>query len=114
MCPYYILYGMTYDEYWNGDPWMTRTYAELYRIRQNQENSMLWVQGIYIYKAFETVMANSFRDKGKPPVQYLDKPLDIFPKTQEQIEAEQEQQQRKIAEMFTEWGKRFNEQHKEE
>lgn len=93
---------------------IARYYREAYEARQEQENFNAWLNGLYVYKAFETVMANAFSPKGTPPVKYLDKPLDLFKKNEKQEEAEVEQQQIAIANMFTAWGKRFNANHTEE
>lgn len=80
-----MLYGMTYEQYWFGDPWMVRAYAQYYLLKRRAMNEELWLQGIYTANAFQTVLGNAF---GKKKLKYLEKPLEIFEKT----EAEKEQE----------------------
>ena len=82
-----MLYGMTYEEFWNGDPWMTRAYAQAYLLKRRMMNEELWLNGVYTANAFQTVLGNAF---GKKRLKYLEKPLEIFEKT----EAEKEQEAR--------------------
>ena len=89
----YIAYGMTYEQYWYGDPWMVRAYAQAYLIKRKVENENMWIMGSYIANAFGTVLANSF---GKKKVDYLKKPMDIFPKTEAEQKAEIREERRKL------------------
>ena len=91
----YMTYGMTYEQYWYGDPWMTRAYAQAYLMKRKVENENMWIMGSYIANAFGAVIANSF---GKKRVEYLKKPLDIFPKTEAEKKAEVREQKRKLIE----------------
>lgn len=108
LCPHYMLYGMSYKEYWYGDPWSLKAYKTAYLLRQRQENTMLWLQGAYTLDAFSTVIANSFSKKGTPPKKYMEKPLDIFPKTKAEEEAEMEQKQKELIQKLTAWKKTFD------
>ena len=38
--------GMTYNEYWYGDPLMVRDYYRAFRIRRKQEDERMWLQGL--------------------------------------------------------------------
>ena len=91
-----MLYGMTYDEYWFGDPWMVRAYAQYYLLKQRKKNEELWLSGIYMMDAFGVVLGNAF-DKRKH--KYMDKPLDIFEKT----EAEKKQEIREERQKLINW-----------
>jgi len=54
----------------------------------------MWLEGIYMVDAFQTVIANAF---GKKKLKYMDKPLDIFEKTEAEKQAEiREERQRLI------------------
>lgn len=108
LCPYYMLYGMTYDEYWYGDPWRLKVYKEASMLRDRKENTMQWLMGIYTNHAVSVAIANAFRRKGSPPIKYLEKPLDIFPKTEAEEKAEQEQKQKEIIQKLSAWEKMFN------
>lgn len=84
---------MTYEQYWYGDPWMTRAYAQAYLLKRKIENENMWIMGAYVTNAFATVLANSF---GKKKTDYLKKPLDLFPKTEAEQKAEIREERRKL------------------
>ena len=84
LCPIYIAYGMTYEQFWFGDPWIARSYREAYVERRKEENTRDWLQGAYIYNAVSTALANAFRKKGTKTVDYLEEPFRIFPLTKEE------------------------------
>ena len=44
-------YGMSYDQYWNGDNEMPRMYRMAFLQRMEHENQMAWLQGMYVYQA---------------------------------------------------------------
>jgi hypothetical protein len=91
-----MLYGMTYEQYWFGDPWMARAYAQYYLLKRRARNEEMWLQGIYNANAFQTVLGNAF---GKQKLKYFEKPLDIFEKT----EAEKEQEAREERQKLINW-----------
>lgn len=93
LCPMYIAYGMTYEQYWYGNPWMTRAYAQAYLLKRKVENENMWILGAYMSNAFGSVISNAF---GKRKVEYLKKPLDIFPKTEAEQNAEIREERRKL------------------
>ena len=37
-CPIYMSYGMSYDDYWNGEPRMCKFYKEAYDIRRKRDD----------------------------------------------------------------------------
>ena len=54
----------------------------------------MWLQGLYIYNAFQAVIGTAF---GKSKVQYEQKPLDVYPKTKfEQAQEKAEKKQKLI------------------
>jgi len=85
--------GMSYDEYWYGSPYLIQVYAKAEEHRQAKLNQDLWLQGLYNYKAFSSVM-DAFSwglngCKGKKPDGYIEKPLPIT-----KLEQEVEKQER--------------------
>lgn len=54
-CPYYMSIGMTYDQYWYGDVRMTEVFRNAHKIRMEEQNQMLWLQGQYVYNAICSV-----------------------------------------------------------
>ena len=93
VCPYYMLYGMTYDQFWFGDPLMAKAYKEMHNLKRKQRNEEMWVNGMYQLTALNVALHNAF-DKHK--IEYLKKPLDIFPKSEAEIEAEKRQERQKL------------------
>ena len=89
LCPYYLAIGMTMDEYWDAAPHLARWYRQAHKMRVEQKNQELWLQGLYVFNAFGVVLANAFPKKGATEHKYLEKPIDLFPKpgepTQEEI-----------------------------
>lgn len=83
---------MTYDQYWYGDVWMVKAFREADRLRKEQMNTELWLQGLYYYDAVCCALQNAFRKKSDPPAKYPMEPYDIFPKemTREEREAQEE------------------------
>lgn len=103
--------GMSYEDYWRGDPEMARAYREAHKLRIKMKNEELWLQGLYIYNALEVTLANAFAKKGASKHKYLEKPLDILPKTEDEQEKERKEAQEKITAqlkaMQAGWKKRY-------
>lgn len=89
------VYGMPYNEFWHGDPWLAASYRKAYVERRKAENTRDWLQGAYFYNAITAAMANAFRKKGAQPVNYLEEPFQIFPLTAEE-KAEKQAKEEKI------------------
>ena len=102
--PYYLSIGMTAEQYWEGDPTLTRYYRKADEIRKERRNEELWLQGMYIYEALCDVspVLHAFAKKGTKPQPYSERPYAI---TKEQHERIEEEKERKIAEK----GKKFME-----
>lgn len=92
MCPVYMAYGMTYDDYWHGDMEMAKAYREAYKIKQKQENAYAHRQGAYFYEAIVKGIANTF---GKSKDFYTEYP---YPLTEEEKEKQEEIKEIKIYE----------------
>ena len=92
--PIYIgVYGMTYEQFWLGDPWIAWYYRKAYMERRKAENHRDWLLGAYVYKAISTAIGNAFRKKGQRPEDYLAEPFPIFPLTKEEQEAKELREQ---------------------
>lgn len=102
VCPYYLSIGMTYNQYWHGDPEIAVHFRKAEQIRNDKRNQEMFWQGAYIYQALCAVspVLHAFAKKGTQPNPYLDEPL---PLTKKQA---QEQAQRRYQEKV----KRFQEQ----
>ena len=112
--PFYLAIGMSYAEYWEGDPVLAQYYRKAYRLKQEEENQRAWLQGLYMYDAMTTALHNALRGMGKnppPPKSYAKEPYDLFKKekTAEEKAIEVEKEQEKAAlwmEQFVQRNKR--------
>ena len=100
ICPYYMLYGMTYEQFWYGEPWMAKAYKDKHNLERRQRNEEMWVNGIYQLSALGVALHNAF-DKNK--IKYMSEPLDIFPKTEAEKEAEKRDERQKLIEWLNMW-----------
>lgn len=98
---------MTADEYWSASPYLAEAYRKAHELRNEQINQQLWLQGLYIFNAVEVAVYNAFRKEGTRPKKYIDKPLDIGPKTEAQKEKEAEEERQKIVDQLNEWQRRW-------
>ena len=69
-------WGMSYDEFWHGEPGRINYYKKAYDIRKEIRNNELWLQGLYIYKALMATSGYTFGMKNDPP-KYYEEPLAI-------------------------------------
>ena len=70
--------GMTYEQYWYGDPLMVRAFYEADKIRQRRINETAWLQGAYVYRALMASVGNMTRKRGTRAIEYPDQPAEIF------------------------------------
>lgn len=99
-CPMYIVYGMTYEQFWFGDPWMVKAYREAHLLKRKMLNEELWIAGMYNYNGFGAVIATAF---GKHREDYLKKPLNLFPKTETERKAEEREKKHRLIRALTQW-----------
>ena len=93
-CPFYMSIGMSYTEFWEGDIYLPNFYMDAYKQKaereQKQMNTAAWLNGLYMKRAYEIVMANMFSKPGTPPYDYYKEPIGSEEhKTIEQKESEQ-------------------------
>ena len=74
LCPYYLAMGRTYNEYWNGDCEMVKAFRKAKRLRNEEENYRLWLQGVYVYEALCCVVPALQAFNPKQPRPYPSKP----------------------------------------
>ena len=91
--PFYLAIGMSYAEYWEGDPILARYYRKAYHIKQEEINNNAWLQGMYIYDAVSTALHNALRGfgKNKPPAKdYAKQPYEFKNKVKTEAEKAKE------------------------
>lgn len=74
--------GMTYEQYWDGSPFLAVTYRKAYNLRRQIDNEQAWLQGLYVFDAFAVCLANAFAKRGAKKQNYIEKPIDILPLTE--------------------------------
>lgn len=86
--------GMTYDEFYNGKPWLAKAYRDAYRKRLEEQNTMLWIQGMYVYHSIGDYI-QFYNPFVKQPMagDYMQKPIPINEKIREKQELEKMDEQ---------------------
>lgn len=109
MCPFFMAIGMSYEEYWNEDCWIASYYLKAYKIKREQQNEILWLQGVYIYEALCDVspVLHAFSKKGTKPSPYPKEPYDLFKKKEKEVITQEvvEKEREKAYEFFLNWSK---------
>ena len=97
--PFYLAIGMSYAEYWEGDPKLTQYYRRAYQIRQEEINNNAWLQGMYVYDAVSTALHNALRGKNSKARDYAKQPYEFNKrnKTEQEKAKEVEVEQEKAA-----------------
>lgn len=108
-------YGMTYDQYWNGDVYAHKAYKEAHKMKLREINSLAHLQAAYIYEALCNASSLFRGMKPSKPHPFRTEPFDIFP---EDVEARKEKEARekyeRIREKVAAFAKELNKKnHKE-
>lgn len=76
LCPIFMSYGMSYDEFWYGSPYRAKFYLEAHKLKIKQKDEDMWMQGMYIYEALCDVspILHAFSKKGTKPLPYSKEP----------------------------------------
>lgn len=115
LCPIYMSYGMTYDEFWHSDAYRAAFYREAHKLKIRQKDEELWIQGMYIYEAFCDVspILHAFSKKGTKPLPYAEKPyMSSAPslKTKEENDKEKENARLVAQVHFDNWARAVKKQ----
>jgi hypothetical protein len=88
--PFYLAIGMSYAEYWAGDPILARYYRKAYLIKQEEQNNAAWLQGMYFYDALSTALHNALRGKTTTAREYAKEPYNFKHKAKTEAEKAKE------------------------
>ena len=88
--PFYLAIGMSSAEYWEGDPSLTRYFRKAYKIKQDENNTNAWLQGVYIYDAVSTALYNALRGKNSKAAEYAKQPYNLGNKEKSELEKAKE------------------------
>lgn len=110
LCPIFMSYGMSYDEYWHSSPYRAKFYLQAHKQKIKQKDEEMWMQGMYIYEALCDVspILHAFSKKGTKPLQYRSKPMseeikDMKTEKEKDIEIQNERLKARI--FFEKWAK---------
>lgn len=81
--PYYLSIGMTYEQFWDGDPELVRAYRKAEDIRTHRRNWEMWLNGRYIYDSVMRLIPSLNMWKPKEPIAYMDEPYPLNKKEYE-------------------------------
>ena len=105
---------MTYEQFWDGDPWMVRAYQKADEIKQERENQAAWLHGLYIYEAIADLspILRSF-SKARKPEPYPTEPYPLNTSISKRRVAEKEEEERKkndqmFIDYMNAWANRVN------
>ena len=102
LCPVYMAYGMSYNDYWYGNPRMVVAYRKAHELDIKRRNEEMWLQGLYNFEAFSTALSNiHFDNKHHKINRYREKPIDIFEKNEEEKKQEAEKARQKVIQSLT-------------
>lgn len=87
---YYLSIGMSYNEFWRGDPQLVKVYRDAQELRERRANMEAWRNGQYMASALASTVGNMFRKKGQQPIKYMEHPIPLTLKEKEEYERQDE------------------------
>lgn len=84
--------GMTYEQYWYGDPLMVRAFYKAEQLRRKRMNEKAWLHGLYVYRALDATVGNIVRKSGTELAEYPRKPLDMGDEAETEKEEREDQE----------------------
>ena len=77
--PYYLAIGMSAEQFWNQDSSLLIAYRKAWAIKQDHENHLAWLQGMYFYEALCDVspILRAFAKDGTRAHPYAKKPYEF-------------------------------------
>ena len=102
---------MSTEEYWKGSPYLPIAYREAAVRRAEEKNQYLWLQGRYIYEAFDAVIHNRFSKKGTKIQDYPKEPYRITPLSGQEIHERKEAERQKAINSLNAWKAAWDMQH---
>ena len=97
--PYYLAFGMSYEQFWCGSPELVIPYRRADEIRRRRRNEELWLAGMYTADALASTVGNMF---SKQKYQYPSEPRPLtLDEALERRERERRAKEEKIKAAFT-------------
>jgi hypothetical protein len=104
----YIAIGMTYEQFWEKESWLVKSYREAQKIKNKESNYFAWLNGVYVLQALQSgvpvMLTGIVKEKIKLP-EFPKTPIDFDASSKEEQEKKQmELQKARMKEM----AERFN------
>ena len=97
--PYYLAFGMTYEQFWYGSPELVIPYRRADEIRRRRKNEELWLAGMYTADALASTVGNMF---SKQKYSYPSEPRPLtLDEALERRERQRKAKEEKIKAAFT-------------
>ena len=61
--PFYLSIGMSSSEYWDGDSSLPRYFRRAFKMKQERDNELAWLNGLYVYDALMSSLSNFDQNK---------------------------------------------------
>lgn len=111
-CPYYMALGMTYDQYWYGEPEMVKFFSQAQVIKNEQLNQEMFIMGHYVFQAISVALSNlNLSGKPRTPNKYLQKPFELTNPSKEAKEKRAEEARQRIIAGLTAWKNAWDNSH---
>ena len=113
--PMYLAIGMSYEEFWEKESWLVKSYREAQKLKFKDVNYSAWLNGVYVLQALQTgipvVLTGMLKEHVKLP-EYAHAPIDFDEKSKEEQEKKQmEAQMAKMKEMAERFNATFKKKH---
>lgn len=82
--------GMTYDQYWNDDPFMIRAFYKANKLRRDMMDEEAWLHGLYFLNALDASVGNAFRKPVQSPSEYPQEPLSVQARREKREKTEED------------------------
>lgn len=85
--------GMTYDQYWYGDPLMVRAFYKANKLKREMDDETAWTNGLYVLSALNATVGNMFKKQGQTPFEYPSEPFSASNKRERKAKTEEQEEQ---------------------
>lgn len=104
ICPYYISWGMTWDEFWYESIDRLQAYWQANQFSIERRNQELWLQGLYIRSAVASCLDKKFK--------YPEKPQRVTEMTDAEADAESKRKLDRMRDVLNEHKRRWDARNK--
>lgn len=108
--PYYMYYGMSQEEFWDGDVWLAKAYRKLHELKEDQFNRHAHLQGAYVYEAICDVspILQAFAKSGTKATPYPTEPFGLTKEEEQSEQSKRDKQTRKAMSVFQGYAEAWN------